>query len=94
MAKNKILVNLLLGNGHSQEKFEVSIYWEPINFMIHNEFLGNITDIVEELIRGWVANNKMQSEMNYELIFQRVIERDDDGVVRIEYFEIINVDIG
>lgn len=90
MAKNKVLVLLDLEDGCSQEEDEVSIAWRPVNFMIYSDLFPSMID---EAIAEWLSENKLRHLTEYELILQHVIERDGNGAVHSEYFEVINIEI-
>lgn len=87
MPANKMLVDLWLEAGCSQEEGEVSISWRPINFSIYS-------DLFQDMIRGavdeWLAENKLPTEQRYELIFRHVVDHDGGGAVLDEHFELIH----
>lgn len=88
--KNKILVNLWLDKGCSQEDGEYYLSWNPINFSIYSELFQ---DIVEESVSEYLSNIKLKEETRYELIMQHIVEHDGAGTVTSEYFEVLNMEL-
>ena len=82
MAKHKVLVDLWLAAGCSQDEDEVLISWKPINFSIYSDLFQ---DLVYDAVNEWLSENKLRHETDYELILAHVHE---DEVT--EYFEVIH----
>tara|TARA_R110000737_G_C14334487_1_gene442117 strand:- start:358 stop:636 length:279 start_codon:yes stop_codon:yes gene_type:complete len=88
--KNKIIVNFSLEEDCSQEEGEVSIMWQPINFMIYSTVFHEIIDIS---IADYLSDNLIEHWAAYEVIFQHIVEHDGAGAVTSEYFEPIHSEI-
>jgi len=86
MANNKIMVDLILPDGHSQEDGEVDIRWKPINFWIYSELFP---EMISEAVDQWLSENKLEVGVEHELIFQHIVEHDGGGALMDEHFEII-----
>lgn len=86
--RNKIRVCLYLGDDCSQEKGEVTISWEPINFMVYSDLFPEIIAIS---IDNWLGDNAIDNLCEYELIFEHIMVN-DGGVITEEYFKVIHVD--
>jgi hypothetical protein len=82
--RNKIKVDFFIEDGCSQEDGEASAHWQPINFAIYHELFP---DIIKETIDEWLADNKLEKNVLYEVIFAHTVEHDSGGAVVGEYFE-------
>ena len=87
--RNKVRVCLYLQDDCSQEGGEVSIFWEPINFMIYSDLFPEIISIS---IDDWLGDNAIDKRCQYELIFEHIVEHDGAGAITCEYFQAIHVD--
>ena len=90
MAKNKVLVNLWLEDGCSQEEGEVGRSWSPINFSIYSDLFP---DMIYEAIEEWLSNNTMRTEIEYELILEHIQDHDGGGALTNEYFTVLHTEI-
>lgn len=82
--RNKILVNLYLEDGCTQEDGEVNISWLPINFAIYSDLFQ---ELIQTSIDAWLGENEVENNFMYEVIFAHVVEHDGAGAVTSEYFE-------
>lgn len=82
--RNKIIVDIFLEDGCSQEKGEVSSSWQPINFRIYSDLFP---ELIQHAIDEWLSENSIVSGFIYELIFAHVVEHDGGGAVLGEHFE-------
>ena len=88
--RNKIIVSIYLDDDCSQEDGEVSISWQPINFMIYSTLFP---EIVALSIDDWISDRTIKKGVLYEVIMQHRVEHDGAGAVTGEYFEEIHLDI-
>ena len=78
---NKVIVDFWRGDGHSLDEIDIS--FRPINFNVSASYFDSI---MLAAVEG-IAEYKPEVEVQYEVIFRQVVERDGAGAETDGYFE-------
>ena len=82
--KNIAEVHFWLESGCSQDDGEVSMMWQPLNFMIYSPLFQ---DMIEEFSEEWLGDNRLEVETEYRVLVEHVVEYDGAGALMAEYFQ-------